>query len=428
VRRLPSETLHRVIDTHGLETCGELVALATPAQLAGVFDLDLWKPAQPGRDELFDATRFGLWLEVLVEQGDAVAARALAHMDSSLAVTAFAQHVRVFDGAVPAPEGLADETIGGYQIVATRTDAWDAVVCALAALYAEEPDSFRRVMQGCRGLSDAGWELDGLDTLLHARGQAMVEVALARDERREAQGYVGAAEARAFLRAARAAPISAPVAPGVLTARAAPLAHFERQMRAVRDLDESAYVARGHELAQLANTLLAGCSRPLSPPQASQAVMAVCNLELESRLPLPDDFLVSQVLTDVFRAGWALLHDRVSTHAAARLLETLAEIRCSNRDIQSGVVQLRVEMKRALAAGEPWIARDAMDVVASLDQVAWSALLALIDELPVLPDAIVALRSGRHTVDPAAFEFIASHAQIGAIHTFLIDLPATLVG
>ena len=51
VPRLQPELLHRVIQTCGLEDCGELVALATPEQLARIFDLDLWRAAQarPGR-------------------------------------------------------------------------------------------------------------------------------------------------------------------------------------------------------------------------------------------------------------------------------------------------------------------------------------------------------------------------------------------
>src|SRR5712692_4499652 len=63
VPRLPPEVLHRVIQKCGLEDCGELVALATPSQLARVFDLDLWRTGQPGMDEQFDADRFGVWLE-----------------------------------------------------------------------------------------------------------------------------------------------------------------------------------------------------------------------------------------------------------------------------------------------------------------------------------------------------------------------------
>src|ERR1700716_3841345 len=80
VPRLPPEMLHRVIQSCGLEDCGELVALATPDQLKGVFDLDLWRTGHPRADEQFDADRFGVWLEVLMESGGLVAAQKLAEM------------------------------------------------------------------------------------------------------------------------------------------------------------------------------------------------------------------------------------------------------------------------------------------------------------------------------------------------------------
>ena len=97
VPRLPPELLHRVIERCGLQDCGELVALATPAQVARVLDLDLWRHASPGRDEQFDADRFGLWLEVLVEQGADVAARTVAGLDADLVAAGLAQHARIFD-------------------------------------------------------------------------------------------------------------------------------------------------------------------------------------------------------------------------------------------------------------------------------------------------------------------------------------------
>src|SRR5262249_29811293 len=48
VPRLQPDLLHRVIQTCGLEDCGEIVAMATPEQLARIFDLDLWRAAQAG--------------------------------------------------------------------------------------------------------------------------------------------------------------------------------------------------------------------------------------------------------------------------------------------------------------------------------------------------------------------------------------------
>src|SRR5262249_43312700 len=50
VPRLQPDLLHRVIQSCGLEDCGEIVALATSEQLAHIFDLDLWRAGRPGMD------------------------------------------------------------------------------------------------------------------------------------------------------------------------------------------------------------------------------------------------------------------------------------------------------------------------------------------------------------------------------------------
>src|SRR3954462_12631871 len=90
---LPAEVFHRLIERCGLEECGDLVALATPEQLTGVFDLDLWRSDHPGLEEQFDADRFGVWLEVLVESGADIAARKVSEMDADLVAGALAQHM-----------------------------------------------------------------------------------------------------------------------------------------------------------------------------------------------------------------------------------------------------------------------------------------------------------------------------------------------
>ena len=69
VPHLAPETLHQLLQYRGLDACVELLTSATPAQLTSLFDLDLWRHAQPGRDEEFDVERFGQWLEVLVRPG-----------------------------------------------------------------------------------------------------------------------------------------------------------------------------------------------------------------------------------------------------------------------------------------------------------------------------------------------------------------------
>src|SRR5262249_49753675 len=99
VSRLHPELLHQLIQRRGLEDCADIVAFATPQQLARVFDLDLWRSAQPGADETFDADRFGVWLDVLMESGAPLAAEKLLGLDAELVIAALAQHMRVFDRA-----------------------------------------------------------------------------------------------------------------------------------------------------------------------------------------------------------------------------------------------------------------------------------------------------------------------------------------
>jgi hypothetical protein len=218
VSRLQPEVLHRVIQHCGLEDCIDLIALATPGQLARVFDLDLWRAGAPGLDEQLDAGRFGVWLEVLVESGTSVAAGILAISDAGLVSAALAQHVRVFDSAALTPyisldgeEMLPNHTVddsfrcdvGGYAVVARRTEFWDAITAVLKELEEANPDCFHEVMRACRSLSNSRPEVDGVDDLLAVGEQAVFDLSFDRERRRTAQGFVTPAEARAFLQMSR---------------------------------------------------------------------------------------------------------------------------------------------------------------------------------------------------------------------------------
>jgi hypothetical protein len=521
VPRLQPELLHKIIQTCGLEDSAELVALATPGQLARVFDLDLWSPSHAGRDEQFDAARFGVWLEVLLESGASVAAQKLAAMDADLVITGLAQHARVFDSASVAPmvtddgeeleaiRGPDDELtcdVGGYRLASRRTGSWDPIVEVLTSLAEGYPGYFHRVMSGVRALSNSAPEIDGLDDLLVAGDQAMFDLAHGRERRREQQGYVTPAQARAFLKMSRqlrlghdTAPQDNPIArahfraldeaPGtnvvdaadadsaqrLLTAGsgapAAPedtaaavaavgevldilqsagllaqpprallagsqaeaprLGRIQAQMQFVFDRDRAAYSTRSQELAYLANTIVAGCSiqaRPFTAQEASDAAVAVCNLGLENWRPgLPDDFLVGHDLVSVFQVGWTVLHDDVSMYAAEQLTGILATLQCVDREIQTGLNALRVQMKKHWRAGEPWRARDALDVIESLDMPAWAALVGLIDECPVIHAGLAASTNSRTlAVSPSAFEFISENAQIATVRHFMQSLPEIL--
>ena len=223
VPHLAPETLHRLIQYRGLDACGELVTAATPAQLTSLLDLDLWRHAQPGRDEQFDVERFGEWLEVLVDSGDSVAARTVAAFDKQLTIVGLSRYVRVFDLGTFEPTASSDDEpldrnemmnsetsgdarereVGGYLVRARRADAWDAVVTLLVTLETEHGDYFHTVMEGCRRLSNSTPEIDGLDDLLLASEQHLHDVSIERERRRSRQGYATPADGRAFLQMAR---------------------------------------------------------------------------------------------------------------------------------------------------------------------------------------------------------------------------------
>ena len=525
VPHLAPEALHQIIRYRGLDACGELVASATPEQLTSVFDLDLWPNRRPGRDERFDEDRFGEWLEVLVDTGDAVAARTVAAIDENLVIAGLSRYMRVFDPATFEPTAQSDDEsmdvavtpsdgpeceVGGYLLRATRTDAWDAIVTLLFALDAGHRDYFHAVMQGCRRLSNSTPEIDGLDDLLMAPQQQFHDVALQREHRRSQQGYSTPADARAFLQMARqrrhprpdAPPSINPLAaayfraadeavaspdlnarpheraleaptradvpdsidavidllaeaglmperPRALLEGTAPqpsrFTEMRRLMAYLRDTDDAAYFKRSRELAFLANTLMAGCSvqsRAFTAQEASDAAVGICNLGLEhwpARWPdadtqdeasaaLPDTFLADHDLVMAFEVGWAVLHEDVSMFVAEHLIVTLTDLRSVDAEIQSGLHTLRRELVRQRAAGTPWRARDALDVLAMLDMTAWVSVLGLLDECPVLPAAATAILERRTgAVSPTAFEFISTTGQIREVRAFMGKLLDVLL-
>ena len=486
VPHLEPQLVHRVIDVYGLEDCAELVALATPEQISRVLDLDLWRGRAPGADEQLDAARFGTWLEVLMEASAAVAAEKIMGLDIELVTAGLARHAAVFSSAAVSPfttldgelvpgrklSGDLECEIGGHVIESKRTTAWDAIVGLLVFLDAEHPEYFRRLMCGCVRWSNGTREPDGFHNLLEGADQQMFDLAGERETRRDTQGFVTPAQARAFLQTGRALrlngdpPPPSPIArayfraiepplpseprvdeppdvepeaiaevvevlreAGVFTA--APRALLQSGTREVSRLAlVQAYVesnaSSAEELAYLANTLIAGCSvqtRAFTPQEASDAAAAICNLGLENwprRWPDRD-------LTTAFQVGWTVLHRDVCLFTANRLIAIVAGVQCTDRDIQLRLNMLRRELKQHVRDGAPWRARDALEVIVMLDALSWAALSALIDECPVLHAAVGAPQRRSLAVDPADFEFIARNDQIAAIHEFLKSLPSRLI-
>ena len=492
VPNIPVEALHRLIDSCGLDACVEVVALATPLQLRRVLDIDLWRAPAPGKDEVFDPGRFAAWLETLMQAGAETAAAVLRKMDFDLVVGGLTDHVSVFDGAAVAPytsldgerrEGRAFTSgqvseIGGFVVEGRSSSAWDAIVDLLVHLHDDERPFFAALMRGCVELSDGAREPDGFHALEDRRGQHRLDLGGERESRREGEGYVAAAQARAFLQTARATrpegerPPPDPIAHaslrdvakesasgddgvearGVSSARdvpaepsaeaavmeilcdagviATPRALLpagradESRLALVRGFAEL-HLPAGEELAFLANAVLAGCGiagRPFTPPEASDLVLATCNLGLENWPPA----WANRDMVTAFQIGWGLLHRDLCCHGAAVLAETLAVMECNDGDTQSSLEVLRRELIRHGRDGEPWRARDALDAILVLDALSWAVLRALVDECPTVHPALTMPRTMR--IDPEGFTFVARNDEIARAREWLASLPAALAG
>lgn len=216
VRELDAPTLCRVVRHVGLEDAGEIIGLATTEQLRDVFDEDLWESDEPGQDEAFDADRFALWLEILLESGEAFVADKLTELPEEVVTLGFQRQVLVIDLDALAVE-MADrhrdvdlvekalesclyEEIDAYRIIARRHEHWDAVVAVLLALDAQHHDYLQRLLESCcRASTEYVEENGGLYEVLSAEEMLESDAAAERGDRRAAAGYVAPSDAASFL-------------------------------------------------------------------------------------------------------------------------------------------------------------------------------------------------------------------------------------
>jgi hypothetical protein len=225
VRELEPAVLARLVDTIGLESAGDLVALATTPQLAAVFDEDLWSPAHDDPVERFDARRFGLWLEVMLEAGEAAVVSRLCELPVDFVTLAIHGLVLVvdvdrlgvelddageeLDYVEKALDGSLCEEWEEFRLIARDASNWDAVVSALFALDRDHHDVLRGILERCAAMS-AEYIADngGLYEVLTAAETLEADVSAEREERRAARGFVSPADARSFLELARREPTS----------------------------------------------------------------------------------------------------------------------------------------------------------------------------------------------------------------------------
>jgi hypothetical protein len=223
VRELPPSALATLIDSIGLESAGELVALATTSQLERVFDEDLWRSDAVGDDPHFAPERFATWLEVLLEAGEPAVVRRLCELPFDFVVLAVQRSIFVFDKdrlgmqLAEDPEELEaiDRALDSHpceeweelMLVARDPRTWDVVLTALLALDRDHYSLLRRILGRCADacaehIDDNG----GLYNVLSSDELLEADEGRERDDRRASEGYVAPSDARSFLALARLAP------------------------------------------------------------------------------------------------------------------------------------------------------------------------------------------------------------------------------
>ena len=217
VQELPAPVLGSLIDRIGLEDAGELVALASTAQLERIFDDDLWKAADPGDDETFRVDRFALWLRIMLEGGEDYLVKRLCELPQDLLTLAIHRLVLVVDMDLLAERlsgGQMDEIEGleralesstfeeweEFRVISRDVNAWDDVWNALLSLDRDHHERLRAILEQCCAMSTEYISGNGgLFQVLTSDEMLENDVAAERSDRRASQGFVSPADARSFL-------------------------------------------------------------------------------------------------------------------------------------------------------------------------------------------------------------------------------------
>lgn len=171
IKGLDADVLTKLIRHIGLEDSAEIVSMTTGGHLKGVLDEDLWHGEAPGRNDIFDAERFGLWLEILLESGPAFAVNRLMALDEDLIVLGLCRLVRVVnmtDLAFGIQRGrgrfqgdMLDKVLDGafsleldaHLVIARSQSRWEAVQKLLVELNESDDATLGRLLKRCSRIS-----------------------------------------------------------------------------------------------------------------------------------------------------------------------------------------------------------------------------------------------------------------------------------
>jgi len=220
IRRLPGQAFSALVRRVGVEDAGEIIALATTDQIVTAFDEDLFVNDTPGQRETFDAHRFIVWLEVLLEAGSDVVANRVAELSEDFVIHALSSIVLVLDydalmarmsvggpSAIYADKALdssLSEEIDGYLLVSRRHDGWDAALALIVGLDRDHRPLLVRILDHCAAMASPYIDdLDELTNVLSCAESLAEDVEAEREDRRGKLGHMEPRAARAFLDLAR---------------------------------------------------------------------------------------------------------------------------------------------------------------------------------------------------------------------------------
>lgn len=218
IRSLDAGVLIRLIRHIGLEDSAEIISLANADQLKCILDEDLWHSDAPGQDEVFDADRFGLWLEILLETNAAFAARKVIELDEGLLTLGLCKLILVVnldelalnlsnpqrsirdDMLDKILESTLSQEFDDYLVLAKSDWHWDAVQALLVELDELDHTTLSRLLDRCHRISFEYIEDNGgLFDVLTSEEMLESDLAADRETRREAEGFVAPSNARYFL-------------------------------------------------------------------------------------------------------------------------------------------------------------------------------------------------------------------------------------
>ncbi len=450
VQSLPAQDLAQLCGRIGVADALHIMALAPAERLVQALDASVWKTPRPGASEVFDPRELIEWIGAWLDIGEGFTAERLAAVPdenlmlylSQLAIVTttpmwgFERSTEIGDlERIYAPSH--DETAyGPYVVSARRQEEWEILRGSLDAMWSDAPERLLHLFA----------QLGGAESMLapqQQRASANDDIVAARARAQERAGYVTASGARAFLAQARTSlnelaarsdydletrrhlaglagdPRADPNSPDQDADRLAALhtaleeaglleppperlllVHeaTSEQLRIVKLLEALAgknaaeFAARGQELAYLGSVLIAGIAvdgAALTPAQARNAVLATCNLGLETLQSRNEQVRIDREpgLVRLFLVGFSVLSTLPGTVAESFVRRLKLLRKAHTDDLHEWLVEQAegsvTDLNEAVGQGDFEAAREAMMALCFVfEPRTCMAIVPLLDELP----------------------------------------------